>query len=311
MIADDFLWTMKYRPKTVEECILPASIKNTFQSYVNNKEIPNLLLSGSQGIGKTGVSLAMVNEIGCDSLFINASNESGIDVLRTKITNYASSVSLNGGRKVVILDEFNGTAAFQAAFRAFLEQFSKNCTFILTTNYPQQIIQPIHSRCSVINFSINKTEKKELITQFFKRICWILDNEKVPYDKEAVASFCAKWFPDFRRVINELQRYSTNGKIDAGLLTQIGEIQLKELIKGLKEKDFTKVKTWVVENIEQDYNSIYRKIYDGMYTFLKPQSIPYVVLILGKWQYQTSFVSDPEIQLMACLTEIMVEAEFI
>lgn len=302
---------MVYKPKTVDECILPARIKKTFQSYVDKKQIPNLLLSGSQGIGKTGVSLAMVNEIGCDHLFINASNESGIDVLRTKITNYASSVSLNGGRKVVILDEFKGTTTFQEAFRAFLEAYSKNCTFILTTNYPQQIMEPIHSRCSVVNFSINKDEKKELITQFFKRICWILECENVPYEKEAVAAFCTKWFPDFRRVINELQRYSTNGKIDSGILTQIGEIQLKGLIQGLKEKDYNKVRSWVVDNSDNDCNAIYRKIYDGLYSFLKPNSIPYVVLILGKWQYQTGFVSDPEIQLMACLTEIMVEAEFL
>lgn len=222
-----------------------------------------------------------------------------------------TSISLTGGRKVVILDEFKGSPAFQEAFRAFLETFSKNCTFILTTNYPQQIMEPIHSRCPTINFSIPKEEKKVLMMQFFKRICSILDQENVIYDKEAVASFCTKWFPDFRRAINELQSYSGSGKIDLGILSQVGEIQFKELIGYLKEKDFTKSREWVTKNVDGDASYMYRKLYDGLYSFLRPQSIPHVVLIIGNYLDRSTRGSDPEIQLVCCLTEIMIQAEFL
>lgn len=311
MYDDNFLFVEKYRPSKVQDCILPDVTKNTFQEYVNRKEIPNLLLVGGAGTGKTTIAKALCNEIGCDYLFINASDENGIDTLRIKIANYASSVSLSGGRKVVILDEFDAaTRNFQDAFRNFLEKFSSNCTFILTCNYANKIIEPIHSRCAVINFSINKTEKKKLITQFFKRVCWILQQENIEFDKEAVAAFVNKWYPDNRRILNEIQRYSVNGKIDLGILSQAGEIQLKELIKNLKEKNFTGVKEWVANNIDNDSNLIYRKIYDGLYHFLKPSSIPAVILIIGKYQFQTAFVADPEIQLMSFFTEVMIEAEF-
>lgn len=311
MYDDNFLFVEKYRPSKVQDCILSDVTKNTFQEYVNRKEIPNLLLVGGAGTGKTTIAKALCNEVGCDYLFINASDENGIDTLRIKIANYASSVSLSGGRKVVILDEFDAaTRNFQDAFRNFLEKFSSNCTFILTCNYANKIIEPIHSRCAVINFSINKTEKKKLITQFFKRVCWILQQENIEFDKEAVAAFVNKWYPDNRRILNEIQRYSVNGKIDLGILSQAGEIQLKELIKNLKEKNFTGVKEWVANNIDNDSNLIYRKIYDELYHFLKPSSIPAVILIIGKYQFQTAFVADPEIQLMSFFTEVMIEAEF-
>lgn len=311
MYDDNFLFVERYRPSKVQDCILPEATKNTFQEYVNRKEIPNLLLVGGAGTGKTTIAKALCNEVGCDYLFINASDENGIDTLRTKIANYASSVSLSGGRKVVILDEFDAsTRNFQDAFRSFLEKFSNNCTFILTCNYANKIIDPIHSRCAVVNFTINKSEKKKLITQFFKRVCWILEEENIEYDKEAIAAFVAKWYPDNRRILNELQRYSVNGKIDLGILSQAGEVQLKDLIKNLKEKNFTGVKEWVANNIDNDYNTIYRKIYDGLYHFLKPSSIPAVILILARYQFQTGFVADPEIQLMGFFTELMSEAEF-
>lgn len=311
MIIDDFLFVEKYRPVNIKDCILPDGIKNTFQEYVNKKEIPNLLLVGGPGTGKTTVAKALCNEVGCDYLFINSSDENGIDTLRNKISNYASSVSLSGGRKVVILDEFDAaTNNFQSAFRNFLETYSKNCTFILTCNYANKIIQPIHSRCAVVNFSITKEDKKKLITNFFKRVCYILDTENIQYDKESVAAFITKWFPDNRRILNELQRYSINGKIDSGILTQVGDIQVKDLIGYLKNKDFSKVREWITNNCTNDYNTIYRKIYDGLYDFIKPSSIPIVVLIIAKYQYQTGFVADPEIQLLAFFTEMMVDAEW-
>lgn len=311
IMKEEFLFVEKYRPKTVSECILPDSLKKTFQQYVDKKEIPNLLLVGGAGVGKTSVAKALCQEVGCDFLFINASDENGIDTLRNKIANYASSLSLSGGRKVVILDEFDAaTTNFQSAFRNFLETYSKNCTFILTCNYANKIIQPIHSRCAVVNFTINKSEKKNLITKFFKRVCEILDKENVEYDKESVAAFVTKWYPDNRRVLNELQRYSSQGKIDSGILTQVGEIQLKDLIKYLKNKEFSKVREWVVNNTHNDVNAIYRKIYDGMNEHLEPSSIPQMVLILSKYQYQAGFCADQEVNLLAFMVEIMLECNF-
>ena len=311
MYNDDFLWCEKYRPKVVDDCILPDPIKRTFQEYANKKEIPNLLLTGQAGSGKTSLAKALCNEVGCDFLFLNGSSENGIDTFRTKITNYASSVSLSGGEKVIIIDEADFlTPQVFAALRAGIESFSKNCTFILTGNFKNKFPEAIQSRCSSIDFVIGKEEKKSLITQFFKRVCSILENESVEYDKASVAEFITKYFPDNRKILNELQRYSVSGVVDVGILSQVGDINLKDLIKYLKEKDFAKVREWIVVNLDNDYNTIYRKIYDGMYSFLKPNSIPQVVLIISKYQYQTGFVADPEIQLLACMTEIMVEAEF-
>lgn len=309
---EDFIWSEIYRPKTVEECILPDNVKKTFQEYANKKEIPNLLLTGSAGSGKTSLAKALCNEVGCDYLFLNGSSENGIDTFRTKITNYASSVSLSGGKKVIIIDEadFLTTQVF-AALRAGIESFSKNCTFILTGNFKNKFPEAIQSRCSSVEFSITKEEKKNLITKFFKRVCYILENENITYDKASVAEFITKYYPDNRKILNELQKYSIGGSIDVGILSQVGDVNLKDLIKHLKTKDFTKVREWIVTNLDNDYNTIYRKLYDGMYSFLKPNSIPAVVLIIGKYQYQTGFVADPEIQLLCCMTEIMVDAEFV
>jgi DNA polymerase III delta prime subunit len=312
MIDDDkFAWEEKYRPKTVADCILPDEIKKTFQAYVDNKNIPNLFLFGRAGVGKTTIAKAMCEEIGCDYLFLNGSSENGIDTFRTRITNYASSVSLSGGRKVIIIDEADGlTKNLFDALRAGVEAFHKNCTFILTGNYKNKIPAPMFSRFTEVDFSINKTQKKAIITQFFKRVCNVLEQENIEYDKETVAVLVNKYYPDNRKTLVELQRYSLNGKIDAGILSQVGDIQLKDLIKFLKEKNFAGTREWVVNNLDNDPNTIYRKLYDGLYDFLKPSSIPQVVLIIAKYQYQTAFIADPEIQLLAFLTEIMIEAEW-
>lgn len=312
MVFEEFLWSEKYRPKKVSECILPEDIKTTFQEYVNKKEIPNLLLVSSlPGTGKTSCSRALCEEVGCDYLFLNGSSENGIDTFRNKITNYASSVSLTGGKKVIIIDEADYlTPNVFAALRSGIESFSKNCTFILTGNHKDKFPSPIQSRCAVINFNIKKENKKALITQFFKRVCNILEIENVEYEKEAVALFVNKWFPDNRRILNELQRYSTCGKIDSGLLSQAGEVQLSQLIKSLKTKDFTGVRQWVAENIDSGADVIFRKIYDSLYDILKPSSIPQIVLIVAKYQYQIAFVADPEPTMLAFFTEIMIDGEF-
>lgn len=305
------LWVEKYRPKTVEDCILPDNIKSTFQEYVNRKEIPNLLLSGTAGVGKTTIAKALCNEVGCDFIVINGSDESGIDVLRNKIKNYASSVSLSGGRKVVIIDEadYLNPNSTQPALRGAIEEFASNCSFIFTCNFKNRIIDPIHSRCTVIDFKVNGNKAK-LAAQFFKRIEWVLDQENIKYDKEAVAAVITKYFPDNRRILNELQRYSVSGIIDKGILSSVTDIQVNELIKALKEKDFASCRKWVTNNLDNDPSRIFRKLYDSLYEQLKPNSVPQLVLILAKYQYQNAFVADYEINLIACLTEIMVDCEF-
>lgn len=311
-MLEEFLWVEKYRPKTVSECILPSGIKSAFQTYVDTKEIPNLFLTGTAGVGKTSAIRAMCNEIGCDYLFLNGSSENGIDVFRTKIQNYASSVSLTGGRKVIILDEADYlTPNAFAALRAGIEEFSVNCTFVLTGNFKNKVPEPILSRCAVIDFSIPKEEKKVVAGEFFKRVCQILQQESIEFDKKVLASFITKYFPDNRKVLNELQRYSVNGKIDLNILTQSGNLQLKELLSSLKTKNFSGVREWVVSNIDNDPNTLFRKIYDGMFDFLKPNSIPQMVLIIDEYQYKmnTSAV-DPEITMMAFFVRIMVELEF-
>ena len=308
---EHLLWTEKYRPKTVEDCILPESIKNTFLEYVNRKEIPNLLLSGSAGVGKTTIARALCEEVGCDYIVINGSDESGIDVLRNKIKNYASSISFSGGRKVIIIDEadYLNPNSTQPALRGAIEEFSSNCSFIFTCNFKNRIIDPIHSRCAVIDFKINGSKAK-MASQLFKRIEWVLKEEGVSYDKEVVAAVITKHFPDNRRILNELQRYSVSGTIDRGILTSVSDVQLGELTKGLKEKDFAAARKWVTNNLDNDPVKIYRKLYDSLYESLKSQSVPQMVVILARYQYQAAFVADHEINMIACLTEIMMDCEF-
>ena len=305
------LWVEKHRPQTVSDCILPERLKTVFQEYVNQKQIPNLLLSGGAGVGKTTVAKAMCNEIGCDYMVINGSDESGIDVFRTKIKNYASSMSLSGGRKVIIIDEadYLNPNSTQPALRNAIEEFASNCSFIFRCNYKTRIIEPLHSRCAVIDFGLQNGEKAQIASAFFKRIEFVLDSEKVDYDKKVIAELIKKHFPDFRRVINELQRYSQLGKIDVGILSQIGDISITQIVKHLKEKDFASVRKWAATT-EVDNTTFFRKLYDSLYDIMKPQSIPQTVLILADYQYKQAFVADAEINLVACLTEIMANAEF-
>lgn len=313
-MSEQMLWVEKYRPHKVEDCILPENLKTTFQEYVNRKEIPNLLLAGSAGVGKTTIARALCEEVGCDYIVINGSDEGRlIETFRTKIKNYASSMSLAGGRKVVIIDEadYSNAESVQPALRNFMEEFAHNCSFILTCNFKNRIIAPLHSRCSVIDFKIQNGQKAKMATQFFKRVEGILEQEGIEYEKEVIASIITKHFPDNRRILNELQRYSVKGKIDKGILTSIPDANIATLVVSIKQKDFGGARKWVTNNLDNDPNSILRSIYERLYEFLKPDSIPQAVLILSKYQYQSAFVADQEINMMACLTEFMIECEFI
>jgi DNA polymerase III delta prime subunit len=312
MQMTDLLWVEKYRPKTIDQCILPETFKKTFQEYVDRKEIPNMILSGSAGVGKTTVARAMCEEIGCDYIIINGSDESGIDTLRVKIKGFASSVSLTSfGRKVIIVDEADYlTAAAQAAFRGVIEEFSKNCSFVFTCNFKNRIIQPLHSRCSVIDFKLQNGQKAKMASAFLKRVEQILKQEKVQYELKVVAELITKYFPDYRRILNELQRYSVSGSIDVGILAQISDVKITELVSHLKEKDFKSVRKWVALNADNDSHRIMREIYDKLYDILNPTTIPMAVVLLGKYQYQAAFAADQEINLMSFLTELMVDCEF-
>jgi len=308
---NQFLWVESYRPKKVEDCILPESLKSVFQEYVNTKNIPNLLLTGTPGVGKTTVAKAMCNEIGCDYMMINGSEERGIDVLRNKIKHYASSVSLTGGRKVIIIDEADHlTSDAQAGLRAAIEEFSSNCSFIFTCNYKARLIDAIHSRCSVIEFKIKNGNKVKMAAAFMKRVQQVLKLEGIKYDTDVVAQIIQKHFPDYRRVLNELQRYSVKGEINTGMLTQIADVSLSNLIGFLKAKDFTSMRKWVGLNADADPNKVFRLIYDALYDNMKPDSIPQAVVILADYQYKAAFVADQEINLVACLTQLMVECEY-
>lgn len=308
---EHLLWVEKYRPKTVIDCILPDRLKTPFQEYVNQKSIPNLLLSGGAGVGKTTIAKAMCEEIGCDYMVINGSDESGIDTFRVKIKNYASSMSLSGGRKVIIIDEadYLNPNSTQPALRNAIEEFSTNCSFIFTCNYKTRIIEPLHSRCAVVDFALKGNEKVDMAGQLFKRIQSILESEHVEYDNKVIAELIKKHFPDFRRVINELQRYSKFGKIDSGILAQIGNVNLTEIVKYIKEKDFGSIRKWVATS-GIDSNTVFRQIYDSLYDIMKPTTIPQAVVILAEYQYKNAFVADTEINLVACLTELMFTCEF-
>lgn len=311
-MLEDFLWCEKYRPKKIEDTILPAELKATFQQFVNQENIPNLLLNGPAGCGKTTVARAMLEELGCDYIVINGSMNGNIDTLRNEIKNFASAVSLSGGRKYVILDEadYLNANSTQPALRNFMEEYSKNCGFILTCNFKNRIIDPLHSRCTVIDFKIKKSELPTLATQMMKRLVGILGTENIEYDKAVVAEVLKKHFPDWRRVINELQRYSATGKIDSGILVNLQEVSLKELMTMLKDRDFTNMRKWVGENVDNDADVIYRKIFDQANQYLTTSSVPMIILIIGKYQYQHAFAADSEINLVCCLTEIMMEAEW-
>jgi len=309
-MTEHILWVEKYRPKTIEDCILPENIKSTFQEYVNKKEIPNLLLSGTAGVGKTTIAKAMCEEVGCDYIVINGSSERGISVMQTQVMNYATSMSLAGGRKVVILDEAdNLTPDAQKALRGMMEEVSSNCSFIFTCNFKNRILDAIHSRCTVVDFKLNGSKQK-MAAAFFKRVEWILEKEGVTYDKQVVAAVITKHFPDNRRILNELQRYSVGGSIDKDILASVSDVQLSELISSIMNKDFASCRKWVTNNVDNDMARIFRSLYDILYEKLKPNSVPQMVLILAKYQYQGAFVADHEINLIACLTELMVECEF-
>jgi len=309
---ETFLWVEKYRPKTVADCILPTELKKTFSEFVKDKHIPNLILSGSAGTGKTTIAKAMVEEIGSTWMLINGSEESGIDVLRTKIKNFASTVSLEGGRKYIILDEadYLNPQSTQPALRGFMEEFHKNCGFILTCNYKNRLIPPIHSRCSNIDFTIRNGERIKLAESFFKRVQDILGQEQIKSEPKAVAELINKFFPDWRRCLNELQRYSSSGQIDAGILVNLSSENIKELVGFMKAKEFTNVRKWIVNNLDNDPSRIFRTIYNSLYDNLDHSTIPHAVVIIADYQYKSAFVADQEINMLACMTELMSQIKF-
>ena len=311
-MREEFLWVEKYRPKTIEDTILPAELKATFQQFVDQGNIPNLLLAGSAGVGKTTVARAMLEQLDCDYIVVNGSMNGNIDTLRNEILNFASTVSLQGGRKYVILDEadYLNANSTQPALRNFMEEFSKNCGFILTCNFKNRIIEPLHSRCSVIDFKVSKKDMAKLAMQFMKRVEYILHVEDITYNKAVVAQVIQKHFPDWRRVLNELQRYSVTGSIDSGILANIQEFSIKELIVLLKEKNFTEMRKWVYQNSDQDQQAIFRKFYDVGAEYMTPIYIPALILTIAEYQYKAAFAADSEINLVAFLTEVMMRGEF-
>ena len=311
-MSTDFLWVEEYRPKTINDCILPDSLKTLFKSFIKKGELSNLLFSGTPGIGKTTVAKALCEELNCDWIMINGSEEGGIDVLRNKIKNFASTVSLSGGKKVVILDEadYLNPQSTQPALRGFVEEFHKNCRFILTCNFKNRIIEPLHSRFSNIEFRINPKDKPKLASKLFERAVYILKEQNISYEEKVLAELIKKHFPDFRKLINELQRYSVSGTIDAGILVNVSDENLKSLLTHLKNKEFSDMRKWVVNNLDNDPVKIFRKIYDTLYSNLEPSTIPHAVLIIADYQYKSAFVADQEINLVACLTELMSQVKF-
>ena len=314
IMSDQFLWVEKYRPKTIEECILPDNTKKTFQNFLDKGEIPNMLLAGPAGCGKTTVAKALCNELGVDYYVINGSDEGRfLDTVRNTAKNFASTVSLSSSarHKVIIIDEAdNTTNDVQLLLRAFIEEFHGNCRFIFTCNCKYKILEPLHSRCTVVELGIGGKQKPAIAAAFFKRIQEILDSENIEYDNKVLVELINKHFPDWRRVLNECQRYSAGGKIDSGILATFSDVKVNDLVKKLKEKDFPEVRKWVVNNLDNDTSVLLRRIYDACYDSMVPNSIPAAVLTLAKYQYQMAFVADQEINMLACLTEIMVECEF-
>ena len=310
----DFIWVEKYRPKTIEECILPESIKKTFRDFLNKGEIPNMLLAGPPGVGKTTVAKALCNELGVDYYVINGSDEGRfLDTVRNNAKNFASTVSLasEAKHKVIIIDEADNTGNdVQLLLRAFIEEFAGNCRFIFTCNYKNKILAPLHSRCAVVEFSVKGKEKQTIAAEFFKRLNFILDKEQIEADKKVLVQLINKHFPDWRRILNECQRYSVGGKIDSGILATFTDIAVNDLIKNLKEKNFPEVRKWINSNMDNDTTVLLRRIYDVLYDTLVPNTIPAAVLVIAKYQYQAAFVADQEINMLACLTEIMIECEF-
>ena len=310
---DDFLWVERYRPKTIQDTILTADLKSTFQQFVDQKNIPNLLLAGPSGVGKTTVARALCEQLDCDYIIINGSMNGNIDTLRIEILDFASTVSFVGGRKYVILDEadYLNANSTQPALRNFMEEFSSNCGFILTCNFKNRIIQPLHSRCSVIDFRVNKNNVSKLATQFFKRVQSILEKENIEYDKAVVAEIINKYFPDWRRVLNELQRYSSTGKIDTGILVNLQQTSIKELNKLLKDKNYTDIRKWVKNNIDTDVTELFNQFYENSSELLTKQTAPEMILLLAKYQYQNAFAANPEINFLAFLVEVMIHCEFV
>ena len=311
---NDFLWVAKYAPKTIEDCILPEGTKKTFKDFLDKGEVPNLLLAGPPGIGKTTVAKALCNELGVDVYVINGSDEGRfLDTVRNNAKNFASTVSLSSDakHKVIIIDEADNTGNdVQLLLRAFIEEFAGNCRFIFTCNYKNKIIEPLHSRCAVVEFGIKGKDKTKLAGSFFRRLQQILVKENVECDEKVLAELVSKHFPDFRRVLNECQRYSVGGRIDSGILAAFSDVAVNDLIQNLKEKNFSEVRKWVVSNLDNDVTVLLRRIYDALYNALENNSIPAAVLVLAKYQYQSAFVADQEINMLACLTEIMCECEF-
>ena len=312
-MSNDFLWVEKYRPRTIADTILPNGLKQTFQKVAETGELPNMLLTGTAGLGKTTVARALCNELDLDYIVINGSEEGNIDTLRTKIKQFASTVSLQGGYKVVILDEadYLNPSSFQPALRGFIEEFSNNCRFILTCNFKNRIIEPLHSRCGLYEFNTSKKDMAQLAVQFMQRVSTILEKENIECDKKILADLIMKFAPDWRRILNELQRYSIgSNNIDSGILINITDKNYDDLFVHLKNKDFKKVRAWVVNNIDTDASAIFRAIYDRMSDKIAPQSIPQLVLILADYQYKNAFVADHELNVVACLTEVMANVNF-
>jgi DNA polymerase III delta prime subunit len=309
MESNEFLFVEKYRPKTIDECVLPDSVKKTFKQFVSKGELPNLLLCGTAGTGKTTVARALCNELNCDYIIINGSEESGIDVLRTKIKRFASTASFESKTKVVILDEadYLNPNSTQPALRAFIEEFSKNCRFIFTCNFKNRIIDPLHSRTTVVDFRLAKEDRPKMAMQFHKRMVEILKTENIEYSEKVLAELLTKHFPDYRRVLNELQRYSVGGVIDEGILSNLAELNVKGLVDSLKDKDFKKMRQWVANNVDTDPQGIYRKVYDALID--KVVQVPHLVLLIADYQYKAAFVADQEINLTACLVDIMASVE--